>query len=173
MIFANNESSQKVTMSGMRLLAVIALIIAGVWITPLNAQNEFGFDHDDTRFPLDFVHSKVSCDDCHVQGVFLGTPTQCYVCHSRSGRIQASAPSPQHIRTTQECEFCHQTASWDNVPRVDHFAVTGSCQDCHNSVIADGKTPDHVLSGDNCDDCHRPFSWSDAVYDHSNITDRA
>lgn len=132
-----------------------------------NAQK---FDHDETLFPLDIVHAREKCDACHIQGVFKGTPTQCSGCHSNTGRIQASAPSPKHMRTTDDCEFCHQTGNWENVVRVDHFAVTGECQACHNGIVAIGKHPGHIQSSDVCDNCHRTNSWHDAVFDHEGIT---
>lgn len=153
-------------------LNVVSALIAAVllstgYITPANAQS---FDHDETNFPLDIVHAREKCDACHIQGVFKGTPTQCSGCHSNSGRIQASAPSAKHMRTTNDCEFCHQTGNWENVARVDHFAVTGECQSCHNSIVAIGKHPGHIESSDVCDNCHRTNSWLDAVFDHGGIT---
>ena len=63
------------------------------------------FNHDETTFPLDFTHALVNCESCHVQGIFAGTPTQCSGCHSSAGRIQASAPSVQHILTTNDVNF--------------------------------------------------------------------
>ena len=146
---------------------VFFLLLANVSGADINPE----FNHDETNFPLDFVHARVSCESCHVQGIFQGTPTRCRGCHSRTGIIQASAPSPNHIRTTGDCEFCHQSSNWDTVIKVDHFAVIGSCQSCHNGAIATGKNPGHIQSSENCDDCHRTFTWLDAVFDHSNITD--
>jgi len=129
-----------------------------------------GFDHNETSFPLDFTHALVKCETCHIQSVFIGTPRRCVECHARGSRIQASSASLQHIRTTNDCEFCHQSGTWQSVYRVDHFAVTGSCQSCHNGVIATGKSTQHVQSSENCDDCHRTFSWTDAVFDHADIS---
>ncbi len=146
---------------------LLTLLSVATMISPANAQS---FDHDETNFPLDIVHAREKCDACHIQGVFKGTPTQCSGCHSNSGRIQASAPSAKHMRTTNDCEFCHQTGNWENVARVDHFAVTGECQSCHNNVVAVGKHPGHIESSDVCDNCHRTNSWLDAVFDHAGIT---
>jgi len=128
------------------------------------------FNHDGTSFPLDFAHARVSCDSCHISGVFSGTPNQCFTCHTRSSRIQASAPSVKHINTTQECEFCHQASSWESVSKVDHFAVNGSCQSCHNQTVAAGKSPSHIQSSEQCDDCHRSGTWLNAVFDHSDVS---
>lgn len=127
------------------------------------------FDHDNTLFPLDLKHGQVSCDSCHINQIFKGTPTQCYQCHSKTGRIQASSPSANHISTTNECEFCHQSPVWDQVIRVDHYAVNGPCQLCHNGTIAEGKNPGHIESSEVCDNCHQTNSWLNAVFDHSDI----
>lgn len=127
------------------------------------------FDHDQTRFPLDLSHARVNCASCHIQKVFLGTPTQCFSCHTNSGRIQAGGPSLKHINTTDDCESCHQAGRWDNVMIVDHFAVLGSCESCHNGRVALGKNTGHVESNNVCDDCHRTISFQGAVYDHSDL----
>ena len=148
------------------MLVTMSLVFAGS--PSIGSAQEF--DHDETNFPLDFVHAREKCDSCHIQGVFRGTPLRCYECHSNSGRIQASSPSPGHINSTEDCEFCHQSGNWDNVARVDHFAVNGECQNCHNGVVAQGKNPGHIQSSDICDNCHRTNSWEDAVFDHSGIT---
>lgn len=131
-----------------------------------NAQE---FNHDDTSFPLDLAHRRTACDSCHLQGIFTGTPTECQECHHPGARIQASAPSASHIRTTQDCVFCHQASQWENVVRVDHFAVIGTCQSCHNGSIAMSKDANHISSSEQCDDCHRTNTWSNAVFDHGNI----
>ncbi len=157
-------------MIGRAPIAAMALLLSLLFVPAVAQETTRSFDHDETNFPLDFVHARVACDSCHVQGVFRGTPTRCHQCHTLSGRIQASAPSPNHIRTTTDCEFCHRAGVWEQVTRVDHFAVTGSCQSCHNGVIATGKNPGHIQSSDNCDDCHRTFTWLGAVFDHSGIS---
>ena len=122
---------------------------------------DFGpdFDHDQTVFPLDFKHALVTCESCHVQGIFIGTPRQCAGCHSDSGRIKASAPSSRHIPVAGDCEYCHTPTLWTSVIRVDHAAVLGNCFNCHNNVVAEGKNPGHVPSSNACDDCHITNSW--------------
>jgi hypothetical protein len=133
---------------------------------------DFGteFNHYKTGFPLDFKHNTVRCEDCHVEAIFAGTPRRCDQCHSDTGLIRASAASNQHIRTTGDCDYCHQPNSWLSITRVDHFAVAGPCQSCHNGVTASGKNPGHVISSNVCDDCHRTFTWAGAVFDHTNIS---
>jgi len=145
-----------------RVFLLLFLMVFNLSIFGAAEAAESSFNHDETSFPLDFVHARVNCESCHVQGVFRGTPTQCYGCHSTTGRIQASAASPAHIQTTEECAFCHQQGGWTSVPKVDHFAVKGSCQSCHNSAIAKGKNIEHIESSENCDDCHRTVTWQDS-----------
>lgn len=153
------------------LISLFSILLATCVINVQAAESEQVFNHDETDFPLDSTHVFVSCDSCHIKEVFLSTPTQCWRCHSQTGHIRASSASPQHISTTQDCEFCHQTGNWTYVPKVDHFAVLGSCQSCHNGVTSVGKNPGHIQSSEICDDCHRTFSWAGAAFDHTNIMD--
>ncbi len=39
------------------------------------------FNHNNTQFPLTGAHVQTSCQQCHVGGVFEGTPGQCIDCH--------------------------------------------------------------------------------------------
>lgn len=167
----NKAISKSGPLSLCRVLAAL-LMLCGLYAGGATAL-EIGpdFDHDDMRFPLDFTHAVVRCEACHVQGVFIGTPTQCARCHSLSGRINASAPSSQHIRVIGECEVCHLSTVWTDVFRVDHIAVVGSCQSCHNGVVAEGKNPTHVVSSNTCDDCHNTITWVGARYNHVGISD--
>lgn len=152
-----------------RLLSLLSVLLATSGIHVHAAESAQDFNHDETTFPLDFTHSLVSCESCHIKGVFQGTPVQCWNCHSSTGRIRASAASPQHISTTRDCELCHRTGKWDDVIKVDHFAVLGTCQSCHNGFTALGKNPGHIQSSNTCDDCHQTFSWAGAGFNHENI----
>jgi len=167
----NNKAKSRRRPFKLRLALMAWLMLCGLYAGGATSI-EIGpdFDHDNTRFPLDFKHALVSCEGCHVQGVFIGTPTQCARCHSLSGRIKASAPTSQHIRVIGECEACHTPTVWTDVFRVDHIAVIGSCQSCHNGVVAEGKNPGHVVSSDTCDDCHNTITWVGARYNHAGIT---
>ena len=144
----------------LRITLIVFFMLGGPYAgstTALDLGPEF--NHDETNFPLDFRHSLVTCESCHVEGVFIGTPRQCASCHSNSGRIKASAPSSQHIRVVGDCDYCHTPTLWSSVIRVDHAAVNGSCATCHNDVIAEGKNPGHVPSSNICDACHITLSW--------------
>ncbi|MBL0060770.1 MAG: hypothetical protein IPP40_04590 [bacterium] len=39
------------------------------------------FDHQTTAFPLTGQHVQTACQQCHIGGVFEGTPSQCIDCH--------------------------------------------------------------------------------------------
>ena len=152
-----------------KLLSLFSLLLVTILNNAATDDTAQTFNHDETYIPLDPNHSLVDCDACHIQEVFIGTPMQCWRCHSSTGRIRASVASPQHISTTRDCDLCHQSGGWSNVFKVDHFAVQGSCQSCHNGIIAIGKDPGHIQSSNLCDDCHRTFSWSGTFFDHSGI----
>ncbi|MCP4767245.1 MAG: hypothetical protein GY875_13335 [Gammaproteobacteria bacterium] len=171
MITENSKATSGPGLLNLRLALTVLLMLCGLYAGDSTAL-EIGpdFDHDDTRYPLDFQHAQVLCEGCHVQGVFIGTPTQCARCHSLSGRIKASAPTSKHIRVIGECEVCHTPTVWTDVFRVDHVAVIGSCQGCHNNVVAEGKHPGHVVSSNICEDCHNTFTWVGARYNHAGIT---
>ena len=152
-----------------KLISLITILLSTCSIYAHAADTEQVFNHDETYFPLDSTHSLVNCESCHIQGIFIGTPMQCWRCHSSTGRIRASVASPQHISTTQDCDFCHRSGGWANVFKVDHFAVLGSCQSCHNGITATGKNVGHIQSSNVCDDCHRTFSWLGTVFNHTGI----
>ena len=153
------------------LIFPLLLVLASFAMGSVSAL-DFGpdFNHDETVFPLDYKHATVKCENCHLQAIFAGTPRRCNECHSNTGRIKATPPSSQHIPVTGDCDYCHQEISWTTVVKVDHFAVAGPCQGCHNGVIAEGKNPGHVQSSNVCDDCHRTFTWSGAAFKHDGIT---
>jgi len=128
------------------------------------------FDHARSGFFLDGQHQFLSCDNCHVRGVFRGTPQDCAVCHSRGGVVSVLGKPLDHINSTQNCRDCHNTSSFSAVPRVDHAAVMGSCTTCHNGTLALGKSNGHIQSSNTCDDCHNTRSFSGAVFDHAGVT---
>jgi hypothetical protein len=118
------------------------------------------FDHSKTKYPLTGLHSKVSCEKCHVPagpshtaqftGLKFGA---CVDCHTD--------PHRGEFKTT--CESCHNTSGWQNVTMSDEFDhsktkfpllgahIKVGCDSCHvggdfHKAIAFGL----------CDDCHKP-----------------
>jgi len=143
------------------LLLIAGLSVLVLTVGRVSAQSAFrsGFDHFTTSWPLDGAHQNVDCENCHVEGLFKGTPRDCSSCHNRGGLVKASAPPLDHIRSTNQCQDCHSETSWAAVRRVDHTQVLGSCRNCHNGVIATGKPPDHPPASSQCEFCHRTNTW--------------
>jgi hypothetical protein len=151
------------------------------------------FDHSRfTKFPLTGAHVTVPCSQCHINGQFAGTPTDCYSCHVKDFN---GTTNPNHVQAgfPHDCSICHSTASWAGA-LFDHsktpFPLTGAhvnvaCSQCHvNGQFAGTPTdcyschvknfngttnPNHVQAGfpHDCSVCHNTSSWAGAVFDHS------
>ena len=151
------------------------------------------FDHNTfTKFPLTGAHVTVACTQCHVNGQFAGTPTDCVSCHMKDFQ---GTTNPNHaqagIPTT--CATCHTTTSWGNAT-FDHsktgFPLTGAhvttqcsqchvngnynltdttCVSCHLTNYQSTTNPNHVQAGfpQTCENCHNTASWTTATFDHS------
>ncbi len=103
------------------------------------------WNHASTGFPLTGQHVSASCLQCHVGGVFPGTPTDCFSCHQTDFN---SASNPNHVveQFPHSCEDCHNTNGWEpwtfnHVPPNAIPIYTGRhqqgdewdhCYDCHN-----------------------------------------
>jgi hypothetical protein len=97
------------------------------------------FDH--ATFPLAGVHSTRPCGDCHLGGVYAGTPRTCVGCHLDDYN---SAQDPNHIAAgfPTTCETCHRftDTSWDQ-GTFNHtwFPITSGahdnvdCAECHTT----------------------------------------
>ncbi|MCW9057108.1 MAG: cytochrome c3 family protein, partial [Gammaproteobacteria bacterium] len=127
------------------------------------------FDHSETGFMLSGQHNILSCESCHVRGIFKGIPRTCEGCHERVAQIASSIKPVNHLYTNASCDDCHMDSSW-TIVRMDHSELTGACDSCHNGSKAEGKPADHIVSSFNCDNCHLTLAWLPARFDHSNIT---
>ena len=150
------------------------------------------FDHNTTKFPLTGAHINVSCNQCHVNGQFAGTPTDCYSCHLKDYQ---TAASPNHLQAgyPQDCTICHTTAAWTGAT-FNHnstpFPLTGAhtqatcvqchaggkftgtptdCASCHITDFNNSTNPNHVLAGfaTNCAACHTTVQWKGGVFNHN------
>jgi hypothetical protein len=136
------------------------------------------FDHDKAAFKLTGSHRSVTCQKCHVGGLYKGTPKTCAACHTKP----ASHTSGFGIN----CASCHSTKAW--LPAsFDHdkaaFKLTGShrsvtCQKCHVGGLYKGtpktcaachtKPASHTSGfGINCASCHSTKAWLPASFDHN------
>ena len=150
------------------------------------------FDHGLTSFPLTGAHTTVTCQQCHTNGRYAGTPTDCAACHLEDYN-QTSSPNHAAAGFPTDCSLCHSTAQWPGAT-FDHshtgFPLTGahatqSCQQCHVNGQYAGlsaecaachqdaynatQNPNHAAAGFplDCSLCHSTAQWSGAVFDHS------
>ena len=161
------------------LIVIVAAVLLPV-ASHLSAQFETpnrSF-HNSTNFRLEGKHQVVSCEACHLNGQFRGTPTNCYDCHwirRKDDRYQT--------RLGTECGQCHRPVAWTAV-RFDHAAQSGvplnadhrqlqceachrnanfragavTCVSCHQKDYSATKAPNHLAAAFpvTCDSCHRP-----------------
>jgi hypothetical protein len=126
------------------------------------------FNHMRTGFPLTGLHKTVTCETCHVGGVFKGTPTDCAGCHSIGRRVVATFKPPTHMRTTAACETCHTNTVSFLGARFNHIGVQPkACMSCHADSTAPGKPSGHIATNLSCDSCHRTSTWLPAGFDHA------
>ncbi len=128
------------------------------------------FDHFQTGFPLGGQHARISCESCHIGGIFKGTPNQCSGCHSPGSRIAVSVKPANHLPTNAPCDQCHtSTVTWFGA-RYTHLGVLpGSCGQCHNGNVAPGKPLNHTPTTQPCDACHRTTAWIPASFNHATV----
>mgnify|MGYP001263565130 CR=1 FL=1 len=68
------------------------------------------FRHQQTGFDLQGAHRFLSCDRCHFNRVFGGTPSECIVCHI--SRFQPPPANPAHPAAPADCSVCHYPFGW-------------------------------------------------------------
>ena len=136
------------------------------------------FDHNLSDFKLEGAHAEVACEACHKNGVFKGTPTDCYSCHQQDDVHGGSFG--------KDCSTCHVPVGWDSVT-FDHnrtaFPLDGAhanvqCEQCHTNNTFVG-TPTQCVAchadpafhfgafGTNCQECHSTSAWIPARFNLS------
>jgi hypothetical protein len=147
-----------------------------------------GFNH--ATFPLTGAHAATDCAQCHVGGIYAGTPRDCASCHMAE---YDATTDPNHAAAgfPTTCQTCHTTVAWDGAgfnhatfPLTGAHAVTdcaqchiggvyrGTPRDCASCHIGDynGTTdPNHAAAGfpTTCQNCHNTSDWDDATFVHS------
>lgn len=89
------------------------------------------FDHAQTAFPLLGQHADIACQDCHVDGLYQGTPQDCFACHED--------PVFHLGLFGQDCAECHSAEGWlpAQYSRTHIFPIShgergpSSCRTCH------------------------------------------
>ncbi len=102
-------------------------------------------------FPLDGAHSELSCQSCHAEGIYRGTPGLCSQCHVKD-RPDGHYPG--------ECVNCHATAAWLPASFDHALAAAQDCQSCHLSQ----RPADHYPG--QCSACHSTGAWLPANFNH-------
>lgn len=90
------------------------------------------FDHARV-FPLEGRHAEISCESCHVERVFRGTPLECVRCHAEP-QIHAGFFG-------LECQYCHTAEAWVPASLLQHaFPLDHgdegeqACEVCHTET---------------------------------------
>jgi len=153
------------------------------------------FDHD-TFFQLTGAHRNAPCESCHQNGLYQGTPRDCFSCHATEYNATLD---PNHLAAgfPTTCEACHGTNQWEGAT-FDHdtfFQLTGahrtaSCESCHQNGQYQGTPrdcfschaaeynatddPNHLAAGfpTTCEACHGTNRWDDATFNHTFDIDR-
>ena len=99
------------------------------------------FNHSNTRFVLTGAHTGVLCANCHIGGVYAGTPRDCYSCHSGE---YSTVTDPNHAATgfSRDCSQCHSTSQWSGATFTHsgfpiysgrHSGNWTTCSTCHTN----------------------------------------
>lgn len=124
-----------------------------------------GFNH--ASFPLTGQHAVADCAQCHVGGVYAGTPNQCVDCHL--AEYQATTdPDHQAVPISTQCQQCHNTSSWFGAS-FPHTGITTGCVACHLPEYQATTDPNHTAAGfpTSCENCHNTVNWNNASFAHT------
>ena len=152
-------------------MTVLALLLLPLWLGGNVAQAQVGaeFDHSTTGFMISGPHNLVRCEQCHVNGVFKGTPRDCASCHGWNNPRSTVVKSTSHLPTTAACETCHfPSASHFQDAVFTHAGVRAkTCTDCHagqypqiKAAPADATHAAATNQGLSCDSCHTVGSFA-------------
>jgi hypothetical protein len=133
------------------------------------------FEHEQSSFPLTGAHLEVECSACHLDGQFVGTPTDCVSCHVEDDRHNGQFGG--------DCSACHTTNDWSEITfdhQLSRFPLTGAhrstpCLECHAGgqyvgtptacFQCHGEPSFHAgLFGLDCALCHSTSAWRPASY---------
>lgn len=151
------------------IAAFLAPFIISTHATAAIVESSVDFDHNATGFPLNGRHQLLTCESCHLNGVFKGLPKQCSGCHDGSF---ARGKHPAHVQTVEQCDVCHTPRGFGLSAIMDHTTTTALCITCHNGTQSTGKSVGHIPSTNNCGACHVTVAWSPvSTVDHEELND--
>ncbi|MDB4286198.1 hypothetical protein N9933_02745, partial [bacterium] len=156
--------------------------------------NANGILHD--FFPLEKGHEITDCNQCHTNGTFSNTPTECIACHQADFN-NAANPNHSALNFNTDCAACHTLdPGWMPAEYRDHdnnfFPIYSgehqgewsdcvechpnpanysefTCTTCHGKSETDGEhngVGGYVYSSTACLACH-PTGNEDGVFDHN------
>ena len=151
-------------------------------------------DVDHIDFTLTDAHENLECEQCHANGVYVDTATECSRCHIREEVIALLSEADDYeIKRSEriypfhfkgECSDCHEPITWDP-KEFDHRGVY-DCISCHYDDYPQDEetialepinfigltaskvntTVDPHYPGD-CINCHTDTEdWAEYLYDH-------
>jgi len=152
-------------------------------------------DHDATALPLVGAHAMTDCGACHagpVGSFYVGTPIDCYDCHSDQ-YLATTEPNHQSAGFGTDCIQCHGVfaATWGSGDFIHSsaFPLTGAhrtvdclschsngyqgtptdCVACHQDDYDSTTDPDHAaaLMPTDCRVCHNTTAWEPAFFNHN------
>jgi hypothetical protein len=86
------------------------------------------------------------------------------------GRAQTVVDRIDHYQTGFPLEGRHEEVACDACHVNSVFAGTPRrCADCHNNVVAQGKTIRHIPITDACETCHSTRDWLTQRFDHTSV----
>lgn len=124
------------------------------------------FDHSQTNYALEGLHTQVNCKECHLPDglesqIFAPLETDCISCHEDTHAGQFNEVG--HVPVV-DCARCHSTeVAWDPI-NFDHnesrFPLEGKhaeakCEACHKEEEINGRlTVNYKTNQLQCIDCH-------------------
>jgi hypothetical protein len=139
------------------------------------------FSHSSTGFPLQGAHTSRACIDCHVNGNYQLTYTDCYDCHSTDYSSATTPANHSQMSLDHDCSTCHTQNSWTpatpfrsshNVNAPQGFPIYGNakhgyqdewstCNECHTT-----NNPSTFC----CTSCHEHSNQSSVNNDHQGVS---
>jgi hypothetical protein len=146
-------------------------------------------------YPLSGAHVGVDCAQCHLNGNYNSTPTDCNGCHNND-YIATNNPDHQSLNIPITCVDCHTTnpgwmpatfAIHNNYYPLEGAHATINCNQCHTNGTYSGtpntcigchqseyngtNNPNHASAGfpNDCTICHNQNAWTPSNWDHDGM----
>jgi hypothetical protein len=156
----------------------------------VNDWKKTSFDHNKTKFKLEFGHRDVKCKDCHTDKLYVGTPKECVACHKKDDDKKGHKG-----HYGKKCEACHTVKEWKEIifdhDRDTKYVLEGKhikveCKACHKSALNTVELATTCISchrkddegekghkgryGEKCQTCHTAKEWKDIRFNHDRET---